>query len=295
MSTLQTKLRGTGVALVTPFDKKGNVDHDALARLVKHILKGKCEYVVAMGTTGESVTLSKEEKKSVLRTVVNTVNNKVPVVLGLGGNNTNELIASIGHYDLEGVDAFLSVSPYYNKPSQAGIIAHYRALSKASPLPLILYNVPGRTGSNILPSTTLTLAEEKNIIGIKEASGSMEQIMDLLNQRKKDFLIISGDDHLALPLAAMGADGIISVIANAFPADFSEMMRLGLDSKMEKARKIHYRLLPLIPLLFREGNPAGVKFVLEQMNICSETVRLPLVPVSKSLGKEMQTLLKTIK
>ena len=295
MSTLHTKLRGTGVALVTPFDAKGNVDHPALVRLVKHILKGKCEYVVALGTTGESVTLNREEKRAVLKTVVDTVSGKTPVVLGVGGNNTSEVIASVGNYDLEGVDAFLSVSPYYNKPSQAGIIAHYKAFAKASPLPVILYNVPGRTGSNMLPATTLVLAEEKNIIGIKEASGSIEQIMDLLNQRRGDFLVISGDDHLALPLAAMGADGIISVIANAFPTGFSEMIRLGLQSKMEKARKIHYQYLPLIPLLFREGNPAGVKFVLNQLDICSETVRLPLVPVSKNLGKEMQTLLKTIK
>lgn len=287
MKQLQLKLRGTGVALVTPFDKKGNTDLAALARLVNHVIKGKCEYVVVLGTTGESVTLTKDEKKAVIQTVTDTVKKRVPVVLGLGGNNTDEVIASIKEYDLQNIDAFLSVSPYYNKPSQAGIIAHYRALAKASPKPVILYNVPGRTGSNMTAETTLTLAKEKNIIGIKEASGNLFQVMEIINNRPDGFLVISGDDDLALAEVAMGADGVISVVGNAWPAEFSEMIRLGLKSSMEKARKIQYRFLPVIPLLFKEGNPAGVKHVLNDMKVCGDTLRLPLVNVSKSLGKEL--------
>jgi 4-hydroxy-tetrahydrodipicolinate synthase len=295
MKRLQHKLRGTGVALVTPFDHKNQLDLTALAKLVNHVLNGKCEYVVVMGTTGESVTLSTQEKRSALDTVVASVKGRVPVVLGLGGNNTEELIASINNYNLKGVDAFLSVSPYYNKPSQAGIIAHYRAFAKASPLPILLYNVPGRTGSNMLTETSLLLAKEKKIIGIKEASGNMAQVMELIQHRPEGFLVISGDDDLALAQTAMGADGVISVVANAWPSEFSEMIRQGLKSNLEKARKIHYKLLPLIPLLFREGNPAGIKYVLNKMNICSDKVRLPLVPVSKNLGKELTSYLKKSK
>lgn len=295
MKRLQHKLRGTGVALVTPFDHKNQLDLTALAKLVNHVLNGKCEYVVVMGTTGESVTLSTQEKRSALDTVVASVKGRVPVVLGLGGNNTEELIASINNYNLKGVDAFLSVSPYYNKPSQAGIIAHYRAFAKASPLPILLYNVPGRTGSNMLTETSLLLAKEKKIIGIKEASGNMAQVMELIQHRPEGFLVISGDDDLALAQTAMGADGVISVVANAWPSEFSEMIRQGLKSNLEKARKIHYKLLPVIPLLFREGNPAGIKYVLNKMNICSDKVRLPLVPVSKNLGKELTSYLKKSK
>jgi 4-hydroxy-tetrahydrodipicolinate synthase len=292
MNPLLHKLRGTGVALVTPFDKNHRVDTDALRKLVKHVIAGKCEYVVALGTTGESVTLTHEEKQLVIDTVVNTVKGKIPIVMGMGGNNTNELIDGIKSYNLKGVDAILSVSPYYNKPSQAGIIAHYKAFAKACPLPVILYNVPGRTGSNMLPETTLELAKEKNIIGIKEAAGSMDQIMDLIQAKPKDFLIISGDDHLALAETAMGADGVISVVANAWPKQFSEMIRLGLKSNFEKARPIHFNLLPVIPLLFKEGNPTGIKYVLEKMNICSSNVRLPLIPVSKPLSAAINKFLQ---
>lgn len=295
MKQLQHKLRGTGVALVTPFDKNNRLDLPALVKLVNHVLKGKCEYVVVMGTTGESVTLSNQEKQAALDTVVATIKGRVPVILGMGGNNTDELIASINKFNLKGVDAFLSVSPYYNKPSQAGIIAHYRAFAKASPLPILLYNVPGRTGSNMLAETTLLLAKEKNIIGIKEACGNMNQVMELIQHRPDDFLVISGDDDLALAQTAMGADGVISVVANAWPSEFSEMIRQGLKSNLEKAKKLHYKLLPVIPLLFREGNPAGIKFVLNQMNICADHVRLPLVPVSKNLGKELSSFLKKSK
>jgi 4-hydroxy-tetrahydrodipicolinate synthase len=295
MKQLQPKLRGTGVALVTPFNKKNEPDLPALAKLVNHVLKGKCEYVVVLGTTGESVTLNKQEKQSVLDTVVTAVKSKVPVILGLGGNNTDDLIASIGSFNLKGVDAFLSVSPFYNKPSQEGIIAHYRAFAKASPLPILLYNVPGRTGTNMLAETTLTLAKEKNIIGIKEACGNMNQFMELIQKRPVGFLVISGDDDLALAQTAMGADGVISVVANAWPSEFSEMIRQGLKSNLDKARKLHYRLLPVVPLLFREGNPAGIKYVLNEMNICDERVRLPLVSVSKHLGKELSSFLKKSK
>lgn len=291
MKTPRLNLRGTGVALVTPFTAKNNVDLPALVKLVNHVLKGKCEYVVVLGTTGETATLSQEEKKEVVQCVVNTVKGRVPVVLGIGGNNTAELIATLKSTDFTGIDAILSVSPYYNKPSQAGIIEHYRQFAKAAPVPVILYNVPGRTGSNMTAETTLTLAKEKNIIGIKEASGNMFQVMEIISKKPEGFLVISGDDDLALSQTAMGADGVISVVANAWPSEFSVMIRHGLTSNFPKAVKIQYRLLPVIPLLFREGNPAGIKYVLKSMQICNDSVRLPLVPVSKTLGKEISAFL----
>ena len=292
MKTLRLKLRGTGVALVTPFNRKSQPDLPALVRLVNHVVKGKCEYVVVMGTTGESVTLNKEEKALIVKTVIDTVKGRVPVILGLGGNHTVEVLTAIRETDLKGIDAILSVSPYYNKPSQAGIITHYKVLAKLSPLPIILYNVPGRTGSNLTAETTLVLAKEKNIIGIKEASGNMAQVMEIIQKRPNGFLVISGDDDLALAQTSMGADGVISVVANAWPSEFSELIRQGLKSNFEKARTLHYRLLPVIPLLFREGNPAGIKYVLKSMKICDENVRLPLVPVSKNLGRELTAFLK---
>jgi len=280
------KLIGTGVAMVTPFQSNGDVDFVALGRLIKHLINGKCEYLVPLGTTGESATLSKEEKLAVLNFTVEKVNKKIPVVLGLGGNSTNEVINQFNEYNFKGIDAVLSVSPYYNKPTQEGVYQHYKHIANASPVPVILYNVPSRTGSNIAAETTLRLAHDfKNIIAIKEASGNMEQCMHIIKNRPKNFLVISGDDVITLPLIAAGADGVISVVANAYPKQFSEMVRQSIKGNFESARKLHYQLLDVIPLLFAEGNPAGVKAVLNALHICDENVRLPLVPVSKNLRK----------
>jgi 4-hydroxy-tetrahydrodipicolinate synthase len=290
------KFKGTGVAIVTPFAKDGSVDFRALEKLVNFIIKGGVEYVVVMGTTGESVTLTKEEKQAVVAHVIKTVNKRVPVVLGLGGNNTQEIINSMKKDSFKGIDALLSVSPYYNKPNQRGIYAHYKALSEASPLPIILYNVPGRTSSNILADTTVKLAQDfKNIIAIKEASGNLEQCMKIIKYKPKDFLVISGDDALTLPMIACGADGVISVVANAFPEDFSEMTRQILAGNVKEAQKLHYKLTDIIEQLFADGNPAGIKAVLEMMKICSSNVRLPLVKVNDNVQKALTGLTKKYK
>ena len=249
-------LTGTGVAIVTPFKKNGAIDFPALKKLVNHLINGKVEYLVVMGTTGESVTLSKEEKQLVIDCVVKETKKRVPLVLGVGGNNTAEVAAQIAKVDAKAFSAVLSVSPYYNKPSQEGIYQHYKVLAKASKLPIILYNVPGRTSSNISWETTVRLAKDfKNIIAIKEASGSVEQCMKIINNRPKNFLVISGDDNLTLPIIASGGDGVISVVANAFPYDFSEMVRAALEDDMTTARKQHYKLMDFTDLLFADGNP----------------------------------------
>jgi len=291
-----SKFRGTGVAIVTPFTKDGNVDFKGLEKLVNYIIKGGVEYVVVMGTTGESVTLSKEEKQSVVEHVIETVDKRVPVVLGLGGNNTQEIITALKKDSYAHIDALLSVSPYYNKPNQRGIYQHYKAISEASPLPVILYNVPGRTASNITADTTLKLAEEfKNIIAIKEASGSLEQCMKIIKYKPKDFLVISGDDALTLPIIACGGEGVISVVANAFPKDFSEMTRQIMAGNVKEAQKLHYKLTDIIEQLFADGNPAGIKTVLEMMKICSSNVRLPLVKVNKATQNALAELVEVYK
>jgi 4-hydroxy-tetrahydrodipicolinate synthase len=288
MNQLLKKLYGTGVALITPFHKDGSIDFKSYSNLIEHVIKGKCEYIVPLGTTGENSTLSREECKAVLSCAVETVNGRVPVVLGLGGNNTREIIRAFEDFDFDGVDAILSVSPYYSKPAQRGIIQHYKALSVESPVPIILYNVPARTGSNLTAETTLTLAHEcKNIIGIKEASGNVEQAMFIIHDKPENFLVISGDDGIALPLISAGAAGVISVIANAYPQNFSEMIRQSLKYNFAKAKSLHYDLMPLLPLLFAEGNPAGIKFALKQLGICEEHMRLPQVPVSKTIANKI--------
>lgn len=285
MTNLQKKLTGTGVALVTPFHKNGSVDFKSLSKIVEHVIKGKCEYLVPLGTTGESVTLTDDERRAVVECVLEANNKRVPVVLGVGGNNTHEILNKLRYDSFEGISAILSVSPYYNKPNQKGIIQHYRLIAEESPVPVVLYNVPGRTGSNVTAETTLELAHsQKNIIGIKEASGNMEQIMSVIKDKPSGFLVISGDDAITLPLIAAGADGVISVVANAFPKHFSEMVRLGLKHELKKAQVLHYQLLPLIPLLFAEGSPSGVKSALKQLGLCEDGVRLPLSGVSKSLN-----------
>jgi 4-hydroxy-tetrahydrodipicolinate synthase len=293
MSKTTDKFRGTGVAMVTPFKNDGSVDYKQLEKVTQHIIKGKCEYLVVLGTTAESVTLTKDEKKSVVKCVIASADKKVPIVLGHGGNNTQELLEGLNTMDFKGIDALLSVSPYYNKPTQEGIYQHYKVIVQNSPLPVILYNVPGRTASNITAETTLRLANDfKNIIAVKEASGNIEQMMKIINGRPKDFLVISGDDALTLPLIACGGDGVISVVANAFPKDFSEMVRLSLKGDFAKAQKLHYKLLEIIGLLFVDGNPAGVKCAMNLLGICNDKVRLPLVGVTKNTSDRLKDLIK---
>lgn len=291
------QFRGTGVAIITPFNKDNSVDYKSLGKLVNHIIKGGVEYVVVLGTTGESVTLSKDEKKSVIKHVIETVNKRVSIVLGLGGNDTQEIVNSLKiKSDFNGIDAILSVSPYYNKPNQRGIYQHYKAIAEASPVPIILYNVPGRTGSNITAETTVKLATDfKNIIAIKEASGNLEQCMKIIKYKPKDFLVISGDDMLTLPMIASGAEGVISVVANAYPKDFSEMTRLILNGNVKDAQKLHYKLTDIIEQLFADGNPCGVKAVLELLEICKSNVRLPLVKVNKDTQSTIEKLVKAYK
>ena len=283
------KFRGTGVALVTPFDKKGDIDFASLENVINHVINGGVNYVVSLGTTGETPVLSSEEKALLIKNTVRIVKKRVPLVVGIGGNSTKEVVNSFDHYDLNGVDAVLSVSPYYNKPSQRGIIEHYKAVARACPLPVILYNVPGRTSSNISAETTLQLAtEEKNIIAVKEASGNMDQIMKIIKHKPKDFLVISGDDLITLPILASGGDGVISVIANAFPKEFSEMTRQALAGNYSVARKEHYKLDEFTRLIFADGNPAGVKCVLNMMKIASPFVRLPLVQVNSQVEQALK-------
>ncbi|MBL7888661.1 MAG: 4-hydroxy-tetrahydrodipicolinate synthase [Bacteroidia bacterium] len=291
-----SKFIGTGVAIVTPFKKDGSIDFNSLAKLVNFIIKGGVEYVVVLGTTGESVTLSKEEKELVVNFVVKTVNKRVPVVLGLGGNNTMEIVKSLKKDSFKGIDAILSVSPYYNKPNQRGIYQHYKAIAQASPLPIILYNVPGRTSSNMTAETTLQLAKDfKNIIAIKEASGNLEQCMKIIKHRPKDFLVISGDDMLTLPIIASGGDGVISVVANAFPKDYSEMTRQILKGNVKEAQKLHYKLTDIIEQLFADGNPGGIKAVLNLLKVCPDNLRLPLVNVNKATQTALADLVKKYK
>ena len=289
------QFKGTGVALITPFSKDLTVDTDALQHVVEHCISGGVDYLVVLGTTGESVTLSKEEKQQVADVVVRTNAGRLPLVLGVGGNNTATVVEDLKQLDLSQFDAVLSVSPCYNKPTQEGIYQHFKALSGASPKPIILYNVPSRTGSNMLAETTLRLAQDfENIVAIKEASGDLTQIDHIIKDKPRDFLVISGDDFTALPTVLAGGAGVISVLGQGVPKMFSEMINLGLQNEANQAYSIHHRLLPLMHLIFEEGNPAGVKSVLENLNISAAHVRLPLVEASKSLKKEIGSFLKTL-
>lgn len=286
------QFKGTGVALVTPFHKDGSIDFKSLRKVVDRCIDNKVDYLVALGTTGESVTLTHDEKNAVADCIAEVNDGRVPLVLGIGGNNTREILQSFSQFDFKHIDAILSVSPYYNKPSQRGLIQHYKAIAGESPVPVILYNVPARTGSSLDATTTLELAEEKNIIGIKEASGNFDKIMKIIKSRPRDFLVISGDDAITLPLIACGADGVISVVANAFPKDFSEMVRLALDGNYDRARKLHYKLMDITQAIFVDGNPSGVKGLLSVMNVCQEHLRLPLVSVSKATLNKFTTMLE---
>lgn len=285
---LQSKLRGTGVALVTPFTQSGDVDYNALEKLINHCITGGVEYLVSLGTTGESVNLSKEEKLEVLNFTIEKNAGRVPVVAGFGGNSTHAVLKDIAAYHFKGVDAILSVSPYYNKPTQEGIYQHYKAIAEASPRPVILYNVPGRTSSNMQAATTLRLAQLPNIIGMKEASGDFAQCMQLAKNKPSDFLLISGDDNITMGLIAYGFDGVISVVGQAFPKIFTEMVRQSLKGDFEKARSLHYQLNDITDMLFAEGNPGGVKYALEVLGVCESHLRLPLVGISPALRDKMK-------
>ena len=280
--SLRTQLHGTGVAIITPFKPSMEVDFEALGKVIDFIIENGVEYIVTLGTTGETPTLDTEEKFDIINYTFEKVHDRVPVVVGIGGNNTKEVMENLQSYPLEKAAAVLSTSPYYNKPSQEGLFQHYKNVADASPVPVILYNVPGRTGSNITAETTLRLAKEvENIAGIKEASGNMVQCMHILRDRPDDFLVVSGDDHLALPLIACGMDGVISVAANCFPYDFASMVRFCLKGDYASARPLHYKCLEGNDLLFAENNPAGVKAFLFEIGLIDNILRLPL-PVWRS-------------
>ena len=291
--SLRTQLQGTGVAIITPFKATMEVDFDALGKLIDFIIEGGIEYIVTLGTTGETATLDTEEQFDIINFTLEKVHGRVPVVVGVGGNNTKEVMENLQSYPLEKAAAVLCASPYYNKPSQEGIFQHYKNLAAASPKPVILYNVPGRTGSNMTAETTLRLAKEvDNIAGIKEASGNMVQCMHILRDRPDDFLVVSGDDHLTLPLIACGMDGVISVAANCFPKDFSDMVRFSLQGDFASARPLHYQCLEGNDLLFAENNPAGVKAFLYELGLIENVLRLPLVPLSDAVHQKIKTYLK---
>jgi 4-hydroxy-tetrahydrodipicolinate synthase len=295
MSSATTKFIGTGVAIVTPFRNDDSVDFKALTKLVNYQIENKINYIVVLGTTGEPATLSNDEKHAVIDSVIVAVNKRVPIVLGIGGNSTQEVVSKIKSFKFSGVDAILSVSPYYNKPSQAGIYEHFKAIASSSPVPVIPYNVPGRTGSNMTSETILKLAHEfKNIVAVKEASCNLLQVMDIIKNKPKDFQVISGDDALTLPIICLGGNGVISVVANAFPKEFSEMVSLALDKKILQARAIHYQLVDIINSLFADGSPGGIKAALQIKKLANNHLRLPLVPVNQGTYNKLAEQIKAL-
>lgn len=288
-----SKFRGTGVAIVTPFKEDRSVDYAALEKLIQHLIAGGVDYLVVNGTTGESVTLSRQEKLDVLAFAIKINNGRVPLVFGIGGNNTQDIIDCFHTYNFTGVDAILSVSPFYNKPSQEGIYQHYKAIAAICPLPIILYNVPARTGSHMEAETVLRLANDcKNVIGVKEASGVIFNSMKIIKNKPEGFLVISGDDILNLPIIASGGDGIISVIANAFPKDYSEMVKAALIGNFKTAQQLHYKYFDMVHYMFVDGNPPGIKATLKILGICGDTVRLPLVNVTSATYQALEKLIK---
>ncbi|RNL82235.1 4-hydroxy-tetrahydrodipicolinate synthase [Sinomicrobium pectinilyticum] len=283
-----SKFTGTGVALVTPFKRDNSVDRAALEKIVDHCIEGGVEYLVVLGTTAESATLTREEKETVKQTVIKANAGRLPLVLGVGGNNTAEVVNELHTTDMSGFDAILSVSPYYNKPTQEGIYQHFKAVAEASSLPVILYNVPGRTASNMLPQTVLRLARDiDNIIGIKEAAGDIVQAMRLIKEKPEGFLVISGDDMVTLPMVLAGGAGVISVIGQGFPREFTEMVRYGLDGNATEAYRLHYKLMDAIDMIFEQGNPAGIKSVFRALGLADDVLRLPLVKVDRDLGQRI--------
>ena len=290
------KLIGTGVALVTPFKEDLSIDINALKKIVNYNIYNGIDYLVVLGTTAESATLTKQEKEVVIKTVVSVNNGRLPLVLGIGGNDTNAVMNEINNTDLTNFSAILSVSPFYNKPTQEGIFQHFSAISKISSKPLIIYNVPGRTSSNIAPETVNKLARNfTNIVAIKEAAGDLVQAMKLIEICPKEFLVISGDDMITLPMILAGGSGVISVIGEGFPYQFSQMVNFGLKKEVDKAYKIHYQLSPIIDYIFEEGNPAGIKAVFKKIGLCEEFLRLPLVSVTSQLREKIESFVSNLK
>jgi 4-hydroxy-tetrahydrodipicolinate synthase len=287
-NTNMNKFYGTGVAIITPFQTDGQVDYEALGKLINYLIDGGVEYIVSLGTTGESATLSSDERKRVWEFTSKSVNGRIGLIAGLGGNNTHELVEQVKQFDITGYDAILSASPHYNKPTQEGIYQHYKAVAEVSPLPIILYNVPSRTGSNISAETTVRLAHDfKNIIGTKEASGNFDQLNQIARDKPEEFLLISGDDPISLPMIALGGVGVISVVGNALPRLVSDMIRTCLAGDFKSAQKGHSDLIDFTRLMFVEGSPAGVKTALKQLGVCGDTVRLPLVQVSSGIADKI--------
>ncbi|MBO9620025.1 MAG: 4-hydroxy-tetrahydrodipicolinate synthase [Niabella sp.] len=293
--SLQQKFTGTGIAIITPFNDDRSIDWAAFENLINFWIENKVEYLVAIGTTGESATQTREEEQEVFDFVKKITSGRVPLVAGVGGNDTHEVLDAFRKMKLEGYDAILSVSPYYNKPRQEGIYQHYKALNDAAPLPIIMYNVPSRTGMSVSVETTLRIAHDcNNIFATKEASGSFEQINQIMKNKPADFMLISGDDAITLPMIACGAKGLISVIANAYPKEYSDMVRLCLAGKFEEALPIHLKYLDMVDALFKEGSPSGVKYVLNKMGYCKNTMRLPVVPVSEAHAAKLDTLMAAV-
>lgn len=275
---------GTGVAIITPFKNDSSIDFSALGRVIDHVIKGGVNYIVAMGTTGEASTLTKDEKQALISYVTEAIDSRIPLVVGIGGNNTQEVINAIRELELQGVDGILSVAPYYNKPSQRGLFEHFKAIATCSPLPVMIYNVPGRTSCNITSDTCLQLAHEcENIVAVKEASGDISQIMRIIKGKPENFMVVSGDDALTIPIIAAGGSGVISVLANAYPAECSELVNNALKSNFKAARDIHFSFMEAIDLLFADGNPSGIKAFMSVLNLCQNNLRLPLVPVNKNV------------
>lgn len=291
---MNSNFTGTGVALVTPFNETGSIDYESLKKLLTHIISGGVDYIVVNGTTAESATLTENEKKELLDFVISEVAGKVSVVYGIGSNNTAAVISKIKATDFSKIAGVLSISPYYNKPSQEGIYQHYAAIANACPVPLILYNVPGRTSSNMSARTTIRLSQIENIVGIKEAHGDLTQSLEILKHARKDFLLISGDDMLTIPMISLGGKGVISVLANSFPLEYSKIVHCSMINQFSKATEILQKLSTLNPLLYEEGNPVGVKFVLQELGICKEHVRLPLFKASDELKQKIKEALKEI-
>jgi 4-hydroxy-tetrahydrodipicolinate synthase len=291
--SLRQKFTGTGIAIVTPFHADGKIDWDSFKKLIEFWIEGKVEYLVVLGTTGESATIHGKEKQDVFSFVSKTVNDRIPLIAGIGGNDTADVIDGFKKFDLKGYAAILSVAPYYNKPNQEGIFQHYKALNAATPLPIMMYNVPSRTGLNVTADTQLRIAREcKNIFATKEASGNFEQINQIIRYKPKDFMVVSGDDPVTLPMIAAGADGLVSVVANAYPKEYAEMVRLCLAGKFNEAQLLHYKYTDIISSMFAEGSPSGVKAYLSEMGLCQNHFRLPVWPVSEKLYEHIRELMK---
>lgn len=286
---------GTGVALITPFNEDYSVDYESLERIVDFTLSNGADFLVALGTTSEAPTLSCEEKKNVVATIKKAAAGRCPIMLGMGGNNTSAVIDSIKNQDFDGIDGILSVVPYYNKPNQRGMKAHFEAVADNSPVPVVLYNVPGRVGVNLQAATCVDLAQHKNIIAVKEASGNLQQIMEILRDKPQDFDVLSGDDGITQPMMALGAKGVISVAANGYPAIFSKMVKSMMENDAATALPLHYKMLRMNGLIFGDGNPAGIKCLMAKQNLCKNVLRLPLVPVNENLGKELENELELLK